>query len=108
MVRRGAAGGLGIARRRSKRARMGTLILGAGRFGPPIADEIAQGREPRLDVFELQKALGADLMDFRDVDAAQGPFMRAARRALSPSAALALLGADAAAGYDAILTTGED
>ena len=87
---------------------MRTLILAAGKFGPPLAEEIAAGREPRLDVFELQASLGADLLDFRDVDSARGTFMRAARRTLSPSAALALLGASVAKRYDAVLTTGED
>jgi glycosyltransferase involved in cell wall biosynthesis len=87
---------------------MRTLILAAGKFGSSIKEEIAAGREPRLDVFELQEALQADLMDFHDVDGAQSSFMRAARRALSPSAALALLGADVADRYDAVLTTGED
>jgi glycosyltransferase involved in cell wall biosynthesis len=87
---------------------MRTLILAAGKFGPPLADEIAAGREPRLDVFELQSALQADLLDFRDVDAARGPLMQAARKSLSPSAALALLGASVSDKYDAVLTTGED
>jgi glycosyltransferase involved in cell wall biosynthesis len=87
---------------------MRTLILAAGKFGPPLADEIKAGREPRLDVFELQTALQADLLDFRDVDAARSPLMQAARKTLSPSAALALLGASVSDKYDAVLTTGED
>lgn len=87
---------------------MRALILAAGRFGPPLADDIAAGREPRLDVFELQRELGADLLDYRDVDASTRPAVRAARRALGASAALAALGSSAASRYDAVLTTGED
>lgn len=87
---------------------MRTLILAAGRFGDPLPREIAESREPRLDVFELRDALGADLMDFRDVDASTRPAVRAARRSVGASAALALVGAEAASRYDAVLTTGED
>jgi glycosyltransferase involved in cell wall biosynthesis len=85
-----------------------TLILAAGRFGPTLSAEIAAGREPRLDVFELQAALGADLLDYRDVDASTKPAVRLVRRALGPSAALAVLGASVASRYQAVLTTGED
>jgi glycosyltransferase involved in cell wall biosynthesis len=87
---------------------MRTLILAAGRFGPPLPEQIAAGREPRLDVFELQAALKADLLDFRDVDASRRPAVLMARRAAGASAALAVLGAAQAGSYDAVLTTGED
>jgi glycosyltransferase involved in cell wall biosynthesis len=86
---------------------MRTLILAAGRFGPTLASEIAAGREPRLDVYELQRELSADLLDFKDVDGG-GRLVRAAQRAMGDSAALALLGAQRAESYDAVLTTGED
>ncbi|MFL5248372.1 MAG: glycosyltransferase family 4 protein [Myxococcales bacterium] len=85
------------------------LILAAGRFDPVTSARAAlTDREPRLDVFELACALSADVLDFQDVDAARSPLVRATHRALGPSAALALLGAERARGYDAILTTGED
>ncbi|HTO97143.1 MAG TPA: glycosyltransferase family 4 protein [Myxococcales bacterium] len=86
---------------------MRTLILAAGRFGPELRDQIAAGREPRLDVHELQAALGADVLDFSDVQASRARPVRLARAA-GESAGLAALGALAAPGYDAILTTGED
>ena len=86
---------------------MRTLILAAGRFGPDAAQQIQAGREPRLDVFELKAALGADLLDFRDSDASSLLSVRMARK-LGESAALAALGAAVSAGYDAVLTTGED
>jgi glycosyltransferase involved in cell wall biosynthesis len=85
-----------------------TLILAAGRFGGSLKDEIAAGREPRLDVFELRDALSADVLDYDSVDASKSPSVRAARRTAGISTALALLGAQAAARYDAVLTTGEE
>lgn len=84
------------------------MILAAGRFGGPLSQEIASGREPRLDVFELREALDADLLDYDSVDASALPSVRLARRAAGISAALALLGAHSASRYDAVLTTGED
>lgn len=87
---------------------MRTLILAAGRFGDPLPREIAANREPRLDVFELRDALGADLLDFREVDASTRPAIRVARRTAGDSAALAAIGAGVASRYDAVLTTGED
>jgi glycosyltransferase involved in cell wall biosynthesis len=87
---------------------MRTLILAAGRFGPPLRERIAAGREPRLDVYELQSALGADVLDYGDVDASSRSAVRLANRSAGASAALALLGASAAGQYDAVVTTGED
>jgi glycosyltransferase involved in cell wall biosynthesis len=85
------------------------LILAAGRFDPVETERaVAADREPRLDVFELARELSADVLDFKDVDASHSTVVRAARRALGPSAALALLGAERAPAYDAVLTTGED
>ena len=85
------------------------LILAAGRFDPvETARAVAADREPRLDVYELCRSLSADVLDFKDVDASRSALVRAAGRALGQSAALALLGAERAADYQAILTTGED
>jgi glycosyltransferase involved in cell wall biosynthesis len=85
-----------------------TLILAAGRFGAPLKQRIAAGREPRLDVYEIQRALGADLLDYGDAAGSGLPRVRLAKRALGDSGALAALGAAEADRYDAILTTGED
>ncbi len=87
---------------------MKTLILAAGRFGEAMKGEIAKGREPRLDVFEIADALGADVLDFLDVDRDKSPVVRSLDRMLGPSAALALVGFRKSDAYDAILTTGED
>src|SRR5262249_19171351 len=84
-----------------------TLILAAGRFGASAAEQVARGRGPRLDVLELQSALGADLLDYRQVEASSLLAVRAAR-AVSASAGLAALGAGMCDRYDAVLTTGED
>jgi glycosyltransferase involved in cell wall biosynthesis len=87
---------------------MKTLILAAGRFGQAMKAEIAKGREPRLDVFEIADVLGADVLDYLDVDNAGSFLVRTLARAAGASPALALLGFQQRARYDAILTTGED
>jgi glycosyltransferase involved in cell wall biosynthesis len=69
---------------------------------------IQAGREPRLDVFEIATALGADILDFVDVDESRLPVVRALSRTLGASAAVAYLGYLERKQYDAILTTGED
>jgi glycosyltransferase involved in cell wall biosynthesis len=87
---------------------MRTLILAAGRFGDPMRALIAAGREPRLDVFEIAQVLGADVFDYLDVDRSRLASVRATKRVLGPSAALALLGFLQRDKYEAFFTTGED
>lgn len=87
---------------------MKTLILAAGRFGEAMKREILAGREPRLDVFEIADRLGADVIDYLDVDRSRLPAVRLAARMLGPSPAVAYLGYAARNRYDAILTSGED
>ncbi len=87
---------------------MKTLILAAGRFGTAMRDAIAEGREPRLDVFELARTLNADIIDYLDSDRSQHPGIRMIRQTLGASAAVAALGFLARNRYDAVLTTGED
>ncbi len=84
------------------------LILAAGRFDEPLANRIRAGEEPKLDIFELQVALRAEVLDFRAVDGSRRPAVRLAQRLLGDSVALALIGAEERARYDAVLTTGED
>lgn len=86
---------------------MRCLILAAGRFDDALRAEIGGGREPRLDVFELQRELSADMLDFADVDRSKHPAVRLAARA-NASAALAVLGYLQRKRYDAFFTTGED
>jgi glycosyltransferase involved in cell wall biosynthesis len=87
---------------------MRTLILAAGRFGDAMRKLVAEGREPRLDVFEIAESLDADVLDFLDVDKSDIRRVGATNRALGPSAALAYLGFLRRDRYDAVLTTGED
>ncbi len=87
---------------------MRCLILAAGRFDDQLRREIAEGREPRLDVFELANALPADVIDFTDVDRSRSPAIKLIARSAGPSAAVAALGFARRASYDALFTTGED
>src|SRR6185436_14481772 len=91
------------------------LLLSAGRFDQTMAAKIAAGREPRLDVFELQRELGrhgpgplARSLDFADVERSTRPDVRAIHAALGPSVALAYLGVVDRQGAEAYLTSGED
>jgi len=87
---------------------MRCLILAAGRFDEAMKTSIRDGRDPRLDVFEIAKVLDADVVDFLDVDRSRDPVVRAAARVAGSSAAVAVLGFQRRAQYDAYLTTGED
>jgi len=69
---------------------------------------IAEGREPRLDVFEIATALGADVIDYLDVDRSTPGPLRWVSHGAAASAAVAYLGFRARSHYDAIFTTGED
>jgi glycosyltransferase involved in cell wall biosynthesis len=87
---------------------MRTLIIAAGRFGSAMRADIAAGREPRLDVFELSKALDADVVDYLDVDRSRRPDVRALAKTLGDSPALAYVASLESRRYDALLTSGED
>jgi glycosyltransferase involved in cell wall biosynthesis len=87
---------------------MKTLILAAGRFGETMKADIAQGREPRLDVFELQNVLDAEVIDYLSVEGSKDPATNAITRTLGRSAAVAWLGFQQRHQIDAILTAGED
>src|SRR6478609_5399636 len=87
---------------------MRSLILAAGRFDDALKSRIAQDREPRLDVFELATVLDATVIDFATVDRSDSPAVKLTARAAGASAAVALLGYQQRAKYDAIFTTGED
>ncbi|HTQ03924.1 MAG TPA: glycosyltransferase family 4 protein [Polyangiaceae bacterium] len=87
---------------------MRCLILAAGRFDADLKAGISAGREPRLDVFELANAMGADLLDFKDVESSTRQSVQLTARSAGPSAALAVLGFMQRKRYDAYFTTGED
>ena len=86
---------------------MRCLILAAGRFDDSLRAQISQDREPRLDIFELERALGADFIDFKEVDTSRNPAVKLAARTAGPSAAVALLGFLNRDRYDAFFTTGD-
>jgi glycosyltransferase involved in cell wall biosynthesis len=87
---------------------MRCMILAAGRFGSEVRAQIAAGREPRLDVFELADVLNAELVDFGDVERSTNPAVRLLARTAGKSAAVALLGFLGRGRCDAYFTTGED
>jgi glycosyltransferase involved in cell wall biosynthesis len=87
---------------------MRCLILAAGRFDEALRVNISSDREPRLDVFELERELNATVLDFKDADASRHPAVRLAARAGGPSAAVAMLGFLKRSDYDCFFTTGED
>ncbi|HYJ11835.1 MAG TPA: glycosyltransferase family 4 protein [Polyangiaceae bacterium] len=87
---------------------MRCMILAAGRFDDAMRARIAEQREPRLDVFELERELHAEVLDFKDVDRSQNLAVKLASRSAGPSAALALLGFLKRGDCDAFFTTGED
>lgn len=87
---------------------MRTLILAAGRFGDEMRAAIGAGKEPRLDVFLLAERLGADVIDYLDVDRTRVAPAKLLSRTLGESPAVAYLGFLERDRYDAILTTGED
>ncbi len=87
---------------------MRCLILAAGRFDETLKQRIDADREPRLDVFELQRKLGADLIDFKDAEASNQPAVKLAARTAGLSAAVAMLGFLERKRYDCFFTTGED
>jgi glycosyltransferase involved in cell wall biosynthesis len=87
---------------------MRCLILAAGRFDVALRTSIESDREPRLDVFELQRELSADVLDFKDVEASGHPAVALAARVGGASAGVAMLGFLNRRRYDCFFTTGED
>lgn len=87
---------------------MRCLVLAAGRFGPEMRARIAEGREPRLDVFRLAEDLPADVIDYGDVESSSNPAVRLLAQKAGKSAAVALLGFTRRHRYDTFFTTGED
>lgn len=87
---------------------MRCMILAAGRFDDAMKKRIAEQREPRLDVFELERELNAVSLDYKDVDASDNPAVKLLAKKAGASAALALLGFSRRAECDAFFTTGED
>lgn len=86
---------------------MKTLILLAKAPASETTELAARGELPRPEYEELQKALGAELLDFHDVERSRHPAVRAAARK-SPRWGLAMLGFLRRREFDHIYATGED
>jgi glycosyltransferase involved in cell wall biosynthesis len=82
-----------------------TLLVISAQPQPDLADQIAAGAQPRRDYFELQRALGADLLLPGDVRA--DPAGRMMMRAAGSGAGLAWLAFRRRGDYAAIYTDGE-
>jgi glycosyltransferase involved in cell wall biosynthesis len=87
---------------------MKTLILAAGRFGEAQKARIAEGREPRLDVFEIAEVLDSEIIDYASVDESRDGAVQLLARTLGHSAAVAYLGFRQRHRVDAMFTAGED
>ncbi len=87
---------------------MRCLILAAGRFDAALKADIANHREPRLDVFQLARELDAKVIDFGDVERSTDSDVKLTARVAGKSAAVALLGFRERADFDTFFTTGED
>lgn len=87
---------------------MRCLILAAGRFDDGLRTSIANGKDPRLDIFQLAAELGADVLDYGAVERSAQPAVKLATRLGGKSAGVAMLGFRERTRYDAFFTTGED
>jgi len=81
------------------------LIPSDARLG--VEAEVAANLHPTMDYYALQAALGADIADYRAMEADPHPLVKAARRA-GRDAGLAMHGFLRAADYDVIFSNGEN
>ncbi len=86
---------------------MRTLLLLAKAPDPEVAERAARGEIPRVEYHELQRALGAELVDFHAVDRCEHPAVRLAARR-GKRWGLAMLGWLRRHEFDHIYCTGED
>lgn len=84
------------------------LLLLAKRRPPDLEARIARGEEPRVEYLELQRALGAKLLDFDDVERSRNPLVRALTRRMGLAWGLAALGTQLQGEFDHVYCTGED
>ncbi|MBN1203414.1 MAG: glycosyltransferase [Myxococcaceae bacterium] len=85
-----------------------TLILLAKKPAEDLQARIASQEEPRAEYLELKRALGAELVDFHDVEKSEHPVVRNFHRRLGPLWGLAALGAVRHREFDHLYATGED
>lgn len=82
-----------------------TLLVISAQPQADLLEQIAQGREPRRDYFELRRALDADLL--LPADVLEDPIGRRVARVAGMRAGLAWVAFRRRARYDAIYTDGE-
>lgn len=82
-----------------------TLLVINATLDPTIEQAIAAGRSPRKDFLELQRALGADVIDLSALDGQS--WTRLMRRLLGAGVAQALLAWIVSARYDAVFADRE-
>jgi glycosyltransferase involved in cell wall biosynthesis len=82
-----------------------TLLLINARLDSAIEDDIAAGEHPRTDYLELQRTLGADMIDLGALD--HHPIARLVRRCAGDAVAQALLAFVRRRRYDAIFADRE-
>src|SRR5205085_9430687 len=84
------------------------LILLAKRPDPNLPEQIVRGAEPRAEYLELQKATGAELVDFHAVEASGSRIVRQALQCGGHLWGLAALGMLRRNQFDDLYATGED
>ena len=92
----------------SPHRRRRTLMLLAKRPHPDLVDRIRTGEESRTEYLELARRLGAELLDYHDVERARHPVVRLLTRRIGARWGLAALGALRHRAFDDIYATGED
>jgi glycosyltransferase involved in cell wall biosynthesis len=85
-----------------------TLILLAKKPAEDLQARIDKKEEPRAEYLELKKALGAELVDFHDVERSDSPLVRQLNRWRGPLWGLAALGLERHREFDHLYATGED
>lgn len=93
---------------RPSRRMMKTLIVLAKRPDAGVGLAVARGEHPRIEYLELQRRVGADLVDYNSIDSRPSLAVRCVKRVLGDRWALALLAALRARDYDNLYATGED
>jgi glycosyltransferase involved in cell wall biosynthesis len=88
-------------------ARLRTLLLLAKKPAPTAVDDADAGRIPRIEYVELARRIGAEIVDFHDVERSTHPAVKLAAKK-GPHWGLAALGVSRRHEFDHFYATGED
>ena len=83
------------------------LLTVSGTVPADLAEQVADGRRPRVDYLEMAASMGADLLDHGAVERERSRLGRLARKVLGADVALAVACFRARKRYDVIVTDGE-